>query len=127
MPIVEDEEEKLVKSKKLEAIFGFDPYKDKDKEKPKEKTINVNEHLIEAVKVYQNLLIHRDEHVCKTKKLTSKAILASDDREGLSKTITTKSNLTQSYISSYLMGNAQKSFNAGSELELLDKDAKKAP
>jgi hypothetical protein len=127
MPLVEDEEEKLVKSKKLEAIFGFDPYKDKEKEKPKEKTINVNEHLIEAVKVYQNLLIHRDEHVCKTKKQTSKQILASDDREGLSKTITTKSNLTQNYISSYLMGNAQKSFNAGSELELLDKDVKNAP
>ena len=141
MSSIEEEEGKVVKSKKLEAIFGFDPYNKKEKEKEKENTekkIDVNENLIRAVKVYQNLLIHRDEHICNTKKQTSKAILssdkASDVREELSKNITFKSHAAQNFISNitnnkngmgFLMGNVQNPLNSGPELELLSKEEKK--
>jgi len=127
-----DEEEEMVKSRKLEAIFGVDPYQ------TKEKKINVNEKLIEKVKVYQNLLIHRDEHLCGTKKQTSNAILAQDtsnDREELSKSITFKSNAAQNYLYNFtkdvnkneitsLIGSVQKSFISSSELEIIGENEK---
>lgn len=128
-----DEEEEMVKTRKLEAIFGPDPYQ------TKEKKINVNEKLIEKVKVYQNLLIHRDEHLCGTKKQTSNAILAQDtsnNREELSKSITFKSNAAQNYLYNFtkdinkneitsLIGSVQKSFISTSELEIMGEDEKK--
>ena len=128
-----DEEVEMVKTRKLEAIFGPDPYQ------AKEKKINVNEKLIEKVKVYQNLLIHRDEHLCGTKKQTSNAILAQDtsnNREELSKSITFKSNAAQNYLYNFtkdvnkneitsLIGSVQKSFISTSELEIMGENEKK--
>lgn len=130
-----DEEEEIVKTRKLEAIFGFDPYQTQEK-----KSISVNEKFIEKVKVYQNLLIHRDEHLCKTKKKTSDAVLAQDNvhsSEELSKVITFKSNATQNFISNvtkdvnknendyaYIIGSIQKNFKPSSELELISDEDK---
>ena len=130
-----DEEEEIVKTRKLEAIFGFDPYASQEK-----KSISINDKFIEKVKVYQNLLIHRDEHLCKTKKKTSDAVLSQDNNhsnEELSKNITLKSNATQTFISNvtkevnknenqyaYIIGSVQKSFNSSSELELMSDDKK---
>ena len=128
-----DEEEEIVKTRKLEAIFGFDPYGAPDK-----KSISVNDKLIEKVKVYQNLLIHRDEHLCKTKKKTSEEVLAKDNshnKEELSKSITFKSNATQNFLLNVtkdvnnneirnIIGNIQKSFNPSSELELMPNQEK---
>ena len=128
-----DEEEEIVKARKLEAIFGYDPYKTQEKT-----IISVNEKLIEKVKVYQNLLIHRDEHLCRTKKKTSDAVLAQDtshNTEELSRSITNKSNAAQNFLLNVtkdvnknditnLIGSIQKSFNPSSELVLLSNDDK---
>ena len=65
-----DEEEEMVKSKKRAAIFGIDPNHQQEK-----KDISINEKLIDTIKIYQNLLIHRADHLCKTKKRTSEKIL----------------------------------------------------
>ena len=134
-PFVEEEEEENVKKGKMEAIFGFDPLQQNQEEK-KEKKISINETLIQNVKVYQNLLIHRDEHLCRTKKQTSEEILAKDNphnKEELSKSITYKSNAAQNFLSNLtkdvnkseiteIIGSIQKSFN--SEMELMGEDEK---
>ena len=132
-PFIDDEEE-IVKTRKLEAIFGFDPYQTQEK-----KSISVNEKLIEKVKVYQNLLIHRDDHLCRTKKKTSEAVLAQDtshNTEELSKSITYKSNAAQNFLSNVtkdvvnknditnIIGSIQKSINHNSELMLMTDDEK---
>lgn len=129
-----DEEEEIVKTRKLEAIFGFDPYQ----QQQEKKTISVNDKFIESVKVYQNLLIHRDEHLCKTNKRTSEKVLAqsgSNNREELGKQLYVKSNATKNFLSNMakdvnenqitsIIGSVQKSFNTSSELELIADDDK---
>ena len=130
-----DEEEKVAKSRKLEAIFGMDPYHQQEK---KEKDISVNEKLVEQVKVFQNLLIHRDEHLCRTNKRTSEKVLAqvnsnNNNNEEFSKLLTYKRNATKNFLLNVakdvnenqitsIIGSVQKSFNSNSELELIADD-----
>lgn len=136
-PFIEEEEEDNVKKEKIEAIFGYDP--SQSQEEKVEKDIHINENLKENVKVYNNLLIHRDEHLCKTKKQTSDEILnkGSKSNEELSKTITFKRNANQNYLSNKtkdinsnsdefntIIGSIHKSYNQNSELELMAEDEK---
>ena len=129
-----DEEEKVAKTRKLEAIFGMDPYQQQEK---KEKDISVNEKLVEQVKVFQNLLIHRDEHLCRTNKRTSEKVLAqgtsNKNNEEFGRILTSKRNATKNFLSNVakdvnenqitsIIGNVQKSFTTTSELKLLSDD-----
>ena len=139
-PFIDEEEEDNVKKEKIEAIFGYDPSQSQPQEEKVEKDIHINETLKENVKVYNNLLIHRDEHLCKTKKQTSDAILnqGSKSNEELSKTITFKRNANQNYLSNKtkdinsnsndefntIIGSIHKSYNQNSELELMADDEK---
>jgi len=139
-PFIDEEEEDNVKKEKIEAIFGYDPSQQQPQEEKVEKDIHINETLKENVKVYNNLLIHRDEHLCKTKKQTSDAILnqGSKSNEELSKTITYKRNANQNYLSNKtkdknsnssdefntIIGSIHKSYNQNSELELMADDEK---
>jgi hypothetical protein len=139
-PFIDEEEEDNVKKEKIEAIFGYDPSQQQPQEEKVEKDIHINETLKENVKVYNNLLIHRDEHLCKTKKQTSDAILnqGSKSNEELSKTITFKRNANQNYLSNKtkdinsnsnnefntIIGSIHKSYNQNSELELMADDEK---
>jgi hypothetical protein len=139
-PFIDEEEEDNVKKEKIEAIFGYDPSQQQSQEEKVEKDIHINETLKENVKVYNNLLIHRDEHLCRTKKQTSDAILnqGSKSNEELSKTITCKRNANQNYLSNKtrdiksnssddfntIIGSIHKSYNQNSELELMADDEK---
>ena len=85
------------------------------------------------------MLIHRDDHLCRTKKKTSEAVLAQDtshNTEELSKSITYKSNAAQNFLSNVtkdvvnknditnIIGSIQKSINHNSELMLMTDDEK---
>ena len=128
-----DEEEEMVNSKKRTAIFGIDPNHQQEK-----KDISINEKLIETIKVYQNLLIHRAEHLCKTTKRTSEKILTqgNSNKEELGRMLTNKSNATKNFLSNVakdvnedkyttIIGSIHKSFNTNSEMELMTEDEKK--
>ena len=129
-----DEEEEMVNSQKREAVFGIDPHHQQEKNKH----ISLNEKLIETIKVYQNLLIHRAEHLCKTTKKTSEKVLTkgNSNKEELGLMITNKSNATKNFLSNVakdvndnkyttIIGSIQKSFNTSSEIELMTEDEKK--
>lgn len=97
---------------------------------------NANEKLIQNVKTYQNLLVHRAEHLCKTKKQTSEIILSQEDltkSDEINKSIFMKTNLTQSFLSNFnkdvnkneindMLGSIQKNFSINTEIELLSTD-----
>ena len=90
-----DDDEEIIKKSKLEAVFGVDPTQ-------RQKKISVNDKLKDKVKIYQNLLIQRSEHLCRSKKQTSEEILAQDINEGteqLSDNITRQSNMANIFLS----------------------------
>lgn len=90
-----DDEEEIIKKSKLEAVFGVDPTQ-------RQKKISVSDKLKDKVKIYQNLLIQRSEHLCRSKKQTSEEILAQDINEGteqLSDNITRQSNMANIFLS----------------------------
>ena len=90
-----DDDEEIIKKSKLEAVFGVDPTQ-------RQKKISVSDKLKDKVKIYQNLLIQRSEHLCRSKKQTSEEILAQDINEGteqLSDNITRQSNMANIFLS----------------------------
>jgi hypothetical protein len=130
-----DEEVEMMNSQKREAIFGIDPNHQQEK---KDKNISINEKLIETINVYQNLLIHRAEHLCKTTKRTSEKVLTQGNshKEELGRMLTNKSNATKTFLSNVatdvnenkyttIIGSINKSFITSSEMELMTEDEKK--
>ena len=126
---ITDDEDEIIKKRKLEAIFGVDPYQ-------RQKKISISDKLKEKVKIYQNLLIQRSEHLCRSKKQTSEEILAQDINEGteqLSDNITRQSNMASMFLSNVvnevnkneitdMIGCINKKFS--SEMEVLGEEDK---
>ncbi len=95
-----NEEDQIILKCKMEGLFGIDPLQ-------RHKKIDVSETLKRKVRVYQNMLIHRSEHLCRTKKQTSEEILAQDtsnNTDEINESITNKSNMAQSFLSNVVSG-----------------------